>query len=69
MTLVAQTIVVEIWDGQTRQLSYKEIGSIVNEMNKMFGMVTYNPQTFQFYLDRYCRRKGIKPLITTDMLI
>ena len=69
MTLVAHRILVEIGDGQTRQLSYKEIDSIMNEVNKMFGMVSYNPQTLQSYLDRYCQRKGIKPLIITDILI
>ena len=69
MTLVAHPIVVEIRDGQTRQLSYPEIARIVNEVNKMFGMVAYNPQTVQYYLDRYCQRKGINPLIITDMYI
>jgi len=69
MTLVYNQVVVEIGDRQTRQLSHHEMNRIVNDMDKMFGMVEHNPQSAQFYLDRYCQRKGIKPLLITDILL
>jgi hypothetical protein len=69
MTLVAYQTIVEIRDGRTRQLSYREIDSIVSEVTRIFGMIAYNPKTFQPYLDRYCQRKGIKPLIIIDISI
>ena len=69
MTLVAHQILLEIRDGQARQLSYREIDRIMDGMYKMFGEVEQTPEIFQDYLDRYCQRKGIKPLIITDIYI
>ena len=69
MTLVVPRIVVEIGDGLARELSYPETASIVNEMVRMFGEPAHNSQAFQALFDRYCQRKGRKPLLIIEMAL
>ena len=69
MTIVYHQTIVQIRERETKQLSNREIDTIVSEINKMFGESVRNPQTFQDCLDRYCQRKGIRPLIITDIIL
>lgn len=69
MTIVYNQVVVEIRGGQTRQLSQREIANLLDGVEKMFGVVAHNPQALQYSLDRYCQRKGIRPLLITDVIL
>ena len=69
MTIVYDKVIIKTNGSKSRQLSQREIASIVDELQRMFGVLDYNTPTFQYYLDRYCQHKGIRPLLITDAIL